>query len=278
MSQLSASMTTLIWYGDEAVSHWAADDRGIAYGDGLFETLRVEAGRGVLLAEHLQRLQHGCLQLGIPFLASWPQRIADALASGKTGILRVQVTRGRGGRGYQSPSVIAPGFALSWHERPQYPAQYTQWGIRVADAPFALASQPALAGIKHSNRLEQVLLRDALATQPQCQELVVCNQAGEVVEGVFSNLFMIRAGVLLTPPVTQCGVSGVLREALLADAPLPVEVATLTPLDLLAADEVFFANSVMGIWPVATYRERAWPVGEYTRQCQAHIAPWFAPE
>jgi len=271
-------MTTLIWYGDEAVSHWAVDDRGIAYGDGLFETLRVEAGRGILLAGHLQRLQQGCLQLGIPFLASWPQRIADALASGKTGILRVQVTRGRGGRGYQSPSVITPGFALSWHERPQYPAQYTQWGIRVADAPFALASQPALAGIKHSNRLEQVLLRDALATQPQCQELVVCNQAGEVVEGVFSNLFMIRAGVLLTPPVTQCGVAGVLREALLADAPLPVEVATLTPSDLLAADEVFFANSVMGIWPVATYRERAWPVGEYTRQCQAHIAPWFAPE
>lgn len=271
-------MSTQIWYGDEAVSHWAVDDRGIAYGDGLFETLRVEAGRGVLLAGHLQRLQQGCLQLGIPFLASWPQRIADALATGKTGILRVQVTRGRGARGYQSPPVMTPGFALSWHERPQYPVQYTQWGIRVADAPFALASQPALAGIKHSNRLEQVLFRDALATQPQCQELVVCNQVGEVVEGVFSNLFMIRAGVLLTPPVTQCGVAGVLREALLADAPLPVEVATLTPSDLLAADEVFFANSVMGIWPVATYRERAWPVGEYTRQCQAHIAPWFAPE
>mgnify|MGYP003504320419 FL=1 len=167
-----------IWYGDDAVTHWAADDRGIAYGDGLFETIRVCASQGVLLAEHLQRLQQGCRQLGIPFLASWPQRIMSFLADAADGILRVQVTRGAGGRGYQSPPSIVPGFALSWHALPSYPAQYTQWGVRVADAPFALAAQPMLAGIKHSNRLEQVLLRDALATQPQCQELVVCNAAG----------------------------------------------------------------------------------------------------
>ena len=267
-----------IWYGDDAVTHWAADDRGIAYGDGLFETIRVCASQGVLLAEHLQRLQQGCRQLGIPFLASWPQRIMSFLADAADGILRVQVTRGAGGRGYQSPPSIVPGFALSWHALPSYPAQYTQWGVRVADAPFALAAQPMLAGIKHSNRLEQVLLRDALATQPQCQELVVCNAAGELVEGVFSNLFLVRDGILLTPPVSDCGIAGALRAALLANAPLPIQVATLTPDDLLAADEVFFANSVMGIWPVAAYRERAWPVGQYTRQCQAHIAAWFLPE
>ena len=269
---------TQIWYGDEAVAHWAADDRGIAYGDGLFETIRVCAGCGVLLDEHLQRLQQGCRQLGIPFLPAWPQHISRFLASvAEDGILRVQVTRGAGGRGYQSPQSITPGFALSWHALPSYPAQYAQWGIRVADAPFALAAQPMLAGIKHSNRLEQVLLRDALATQPQCQELVVCNAAGELVEGVFSNLFLVRDGLLLTPPVTACGIAGALRAALLSDAPLPVQIATLTPDDLLAADEVFFANSVMGIWPVAAYRQRAWPVGQYTRQCQAHIAAWFAP-
>lgn len=271
-------MPTQIWYGDEAVLHWAPDDRGVAYGDGLFETLRVEAGFAVLLDGHLQRLQRGCQQLGLPFHASWPQRIAEALATGNTGILRVQVTRGRGGRGYQSPQTITPGFALSWYALPEYPAHYAQHGVRIADAPFALASQPKLAGIKHSNRLEQVLLRDALATQPQCQELVVCNAAGELVEGVFSNLFLVRDGVLFTPPVTACGIAGVLREALLVDAPLPTAIATLTPNDLMTADEVFFANSVMGIWPVAAYRERAWPVGQYTRQCQAHIAPWFAPE
>ena len=268
-------MTMQIWYGDEAVSHWAAGDRGIAYGDGLFETIRIHAGRGVLLDEHLQRLQQGCRQLGIPFLPAWSQRIQQYLAQAEDGILRVQVTRGAGGRGYQSPQPILPGFALSWHDLQSYPAQYAQWGIRAADAPFALASQPVLAGIKHSNRLEQVLLRDALATQPQCQELVVCNAAGELVEGVFSNLFLVRDSLLLTPPVTACGIAGALRAALLNDAPLPVRIATLTPDDLLAADEAFFANSVMGIWPLAAYRERAWPVGEYTRQCQAHIAAWF---
>lgn len=265
-----------IWYGDVVVAHWAADDRGIAYGDGLFETIRICAGRGVLLAEHLRRLQQGCRQIGIPFLPVWPQRIEAFLAQSPDGILRVQVTRGAGGRGYQSPQTITPGFALSWHALPNYPAQYAQWGIRAADAPFALASQPVLAGIKHSNRLEQVLLRDALATQPQCQELVVCNAAGELVEGVFSNLFLVRDGRLLTPPVTACGIAGALRSALLDDSPLPLQIATLTPDDLLAADEAFFANSVMGIWPLAAYRERAWPVGEYTRQCQTHIAAWFS--
>lgn len=269
-------ISTQIWYGEEFVSAWAPDDRGIAYGDGLFETLRVEAGKGVLLDGHLRRLQQGCRQLGLPFLDVWPQRIADALATGQTGILRIQVTRGRGGRGYQSPSPITPGFALSWYALPDYPAHYASQGIRVMDAPFAMSSQPRLAGIKHSNRLEQVLLRDALAAQPYCQEMLVCNTAGELVEGVFSNVFLVREGRLMTPSLEHGGIKGVLRDALLAQVPMPTAITTLTPADVLNADEVFFANSVMGIWPVAAYRERAWPVGEYTRQCQALIAPWFA--
>lgn len=277
-------MESRIWRGEQRVDQLAADDRGLAYGDGLFESVRVIAGRPVLMDYHWARLSAGCRVLDIPDLPFWRMALADFLAdcaaSGlRDGIVRLQVTRGGGGRGYLPTSPSVPTFVLGWHPAPTWPASHGEQGVSVGDGRIALAIQPALAGIKHLNRLEQVLLRRELAQQPGCAEAVVLDSEGRVVEGVFSNLFIVRDGVLRTPDLARCGVRGVLRDALLdaaAVAGLPVVVGELRPEDCRDADEWFFCNSVYGIWPVLRWGERTWRAGPMTRQCQDMIAPWFA--
>lgn len=269
-----------IWQGEQPVAQLLTDDRGLAYGDGLFESLRVVAGRPVLADWHWARLSAGCARLGLPDLPFWRRACDDFLQGRGDGVLRIQVTRGGGGRGYLPPAEPEPTLLLGWHPLPDHPADHADSGITAGDCQLRLGIQPALAGIKHLNRLEQVLLRSELAQQSGCAEAVVLDMDGHVIEGVFSNLFLVRDGVLLTPDTQRCGVRGVLRDALLAalaEAGMPAQVTLVTPADCLAADEWFFCNSIYGIWPVRQWRGRAWRPGPITRQCQAMIAPWFQP-
>lgn len=276
-----------LWQGEREVSALSALDRGLVCADGVFETIRVIGGRPVLLEQHWARLSAGCAVLGLPDLAFWRQAVTTYLqdiraASPGHGVLKIVVTRGPGERGYLPPVAPQPTLVLTWQAQEPAPDPRVRDGVRVADAAFALAEQPLLAGIKHLARLEQVLLRQALAQQhPDCAEAVVQDRHGRLVEGVFSNLFLVRDGVLMTPALQRCGVRGVLRDALL-DAcvvqGISALVSDLGPEDLLQADECFFANSVFGIWPVTAWRNRTWRVGEMTRQCQALISPWFAEQ
>ena len=271
-------MDCWIWQGLARIDSVRADDRGLAYGDGLFETVRVISGRPVLMERHWARLSAGCVRLGLPDLAFWREALDEFLAGRGDGLVKLQVTRGSGGRGYLPPFEPEPVFILSWHALPDYPPQHAREGIVAGLCQLELAIQPALAGIKHLNRLEQVLLRRELVAQPGCAEAVVCDSEGRVVEGVFSNIFLVRDGVLITPDLARCGVRGVLRDALLdaaAEAGMPAQVGEVGLADCGAADEWFFCNSVYGIWPVRRWGERAWRPGPMTRQCQAIISAWF---
>lgn len=276
-----------LWQGEQEIAALSVLDRGLNYADGVFESIRVIAGRPVLLEAHWARLSAGCEVLGLPDLAFWREAVtaylSDIRASGRGhGVLKVVVTRGPGERGYLPPVVSQPTLLLTWQPLEPVPDLRSRDGIRVADAAFPLSEQPVLAGIKHLARLEQVLLRQALAARhPDCAEAVVQDSHGRLVEGVFSNLFLVRDRVLLTPALQRCGVRGVLRDALLdacAASGIAVQVTDLGPADLLHADEWFFANSVFGIWPVTAWRNMTWRVGDMTRQCQALIAPWFAEQ
>lgn len=264
-----------IYRGAERLDSLSPHDRSFCYGDGLFETIRVIAGRPVLMAEHWARLSVGCELLGLPDESIWRAHTSAFLADRRDGILRMHVSAGSGGRGYGRPSPCQPILVLQWFDEPlQAPS-----AIRIGEASLALAEQPALAGIKHASRLEQVLLRRELSAMPGCREAVVYDQSGRVVEGVFSNLFFVRNGQLHTPALSRCGVRGVLREALLsacAEQALPVCMGDFRRDDLLSADSIFFVNSVNGLWPVTQWHDKAWRIDAITRQCQAIIAPWFA--
>lgn len=230
-----------------------ASDRGLQYGDGLFETIAVVAGRPALWERHLDRLARGCRRLAIPEPAA--ATLADeatALCDGvDDGVLKLLVTRGSGGRGYAPPRDSEPTRVLSVHPYPSYPSAHWETGVALRVCQQRLGSQPALAGLKHLNRLEQVLARGEWE-DPGIAEGVMLSQNGCVVEGTMTNIFAVLNGVALTPPLDDAGVAGIMRAVVmerLRSWGVDVREEPLELPRLAEAEEVFVTNSVIGIWP-----------------------------
>ena len=229
-------------------------DRGLQFGDGVFETLAVQAGAPLYLEAHLRRLEAGCkhLHIACPARALLAQEASRLCADAQSGVLKIIVTRGSGGRGYQAPDSIPANRILTLHERPVYPPSFYREGIATFVCRRQLGDMPELAGIKHLNRLEQVLLRREVAATPY-PEGVVTDQRGNVIEGTMSNLFMLKHGKLLTPDLSRAGIAGVVRGAIIERceaAGISTGTRDIKLDELYEADEVFYCNSVIGIWPV----------------------------
>lgn len=246
-------------------------DRGLQYGDGLFETMAVRDGRIPWLPYHLRRLRAGCRRLHIiPPEAAGLRREVTALAAGQVrAVIKLIVTRGVGGRGYR-PDPGAHGRPIIM--RYPWPAQVeerSREGIRLRVCRTRLAINPALAGLKHLNRLEQVLARMEWRDDARYQEGVMLDSRERVIEGTMTNLFIVRSGCLLTPDLTASGVAGVMRAIILelaARHAIPCEVMALSLPDIAQADEIFVCNSVVGIWPVIGLGRRRYSLGPVTRQ------------
>lgn len=249
----------------------AARDRGFCYGDGLFETVRFEAGRAPLWARHMRRLAEGCERLGLPTPDT--MLLADeahALTANRPrAVVRITLSRGTGARGYRPPADAQPTRVVSAADLDDLPGDWYRRGIRVRFCRMRLAIQPALAGLKHLNRLEQVLAR-AEWSDPGVGEGLMCDTAGRVICATAANLFLVHDGQLLTPSLQRCGVAGVARAELLGSRD-DAEVRDLTMDDLMTADEVFLSNAVRGVLPVAYLDASRWDApGPVTRACMAH--------
>lgn len=248
-------MTARILRAGHAVDAIDPGDRGLAYGDGVFETILVHRGAPVWWEAHVARLAAGAARLGIP-LPDAPQlrAEADALVAGMArGVLKLILTRGSGGRGYAPPAEPVPTLLLSLHDAP--PAAPVA-GLALRWCDTRLAIQPRLAGIKHLNRLEQVLARNEWR-DPDIHEGVMCDMQGRVVCATAANLFVRLDGRWWTPPVDRCGIAGVCRSWLL-EQPGAGE-REIFPDDVERAEAVFLCNSVRGILPVARLGNRHWP-------------------
>ncbi|HKK04931.1 MAG TPA: aminodeoxychorismate lyase [Gammaproteobacteria bacterium] len=238
----------------EAVSQVPATDRGLHYGDGLFETIAVLDGQPVLWPEHHARLVDGCARLGLPApAADILEAEIGALSRGHArAVVKVVVTRGSGGRGYAPPPEPVPMRLVARYPWPEYPTEWLEQGVRVRTCRTRLGCNPALAGIKHLNRLEHVLAR-AEWDDPDIAEGLMCDSAGNVIEGTMSNVFCVHGGVLRTPQLSRCGVAGIMRAQLLQFAEAAGVVVEQTDLSLAAiagADEVLLCNSLIGAWRV----------------------------
>lgn len=271
-------MTVRCFVGTTAVDAISATDRGISYGDGLFETMRAHAGTVPWLDAHWARLERGagCLAMALPDRAQ-VLRESAALLAGEDAVLKLVVTRGQGGRGYPPPPDAIPTWILSRHPLPGLPSA----GLVLRWCGTRLAVQPLLAGIKHCNRLEQVLAR-AEWHQPgpvdaSADEGLMRSVDGDVVSATAANVFVLRDGRWRTPPVDRCGVAGVCRQWLLDE--IDVEVTALQVDDIEAAEAVFLCNAVRGILGVARLGARDWPMHEQVRRLQRQLAgahPGFA--
>ena len=253
-----------------------SDDRGLHYGDGLFETMRAADGCVPLLARHLARLRDGCGALGIvaPSDDDWAADL-DALGLGAgPAVVKLLVTRGGGGRGY-APSTDATPRRIVQRLAPQaWPADHARDGIELALCPVRLAVGGPLAGLKHLNRLEQVLGRRALAASGAV-EGVMCDLDGAPISGTMTNLFLTADGRLATPSLTRCGVRGVARGLLIELATalgIGCEERAIALHELATADELLVCNSVVGIWPVRRHSGRTLVPGPITRALQAALA------
>lgn len=262
------------WINGQPSDTIALTDRGLAYGDGLFETIKVRNGRAILLERHLQRLQLGCQRLAIPLdLPLLHQELDAYLQQLDVGVCKLILTRGVGQRGYALPEPCIPQRILQSASLPQWPVAHRESGIELYSCQLRLAEQPILAGLKHLNRLEQVLAR-AEWSDPAFAEGLLLDQQLRVVDGVFSNIFIVKNQQLITADLSRCGVAGVMRAELLARADaagIAVAVTDISLEQLLQADEVFTCNSLYGIWPVRSYLTQRWPVGQLTRKLQQLI-------
>ena len=262
----------LSWVDGQPAELLSVKDRGLAYGDGLFATMGVRSGKPVLLDRQMARLAIGCQRLGLPCEQDLLRNELLAFAEQvDEGVLKLIITRGDGQRGYALPQPSQARRVLQVAPWPSYPAVNAAQGVQLFPCVTRLAEQPLLAGVKHLNRLEQVLARAEWQSNDYAEGLM-CDAAGRVIEGVYSNLFLLHEQTLLTAALTRCGVAGVMRAELLAQAAalgIAVVERDISYVELLAADEVFVCNSLYGVWPVRGLAGHDWPVGPLTRKLQA---------
>jgi 4-amino-4-deoxychorismate lyase len=251
-------------------------DRGLLYGDGVFETLAVRDGQPLLWSEHLQRLISSCERLAIQ-LHDTDTLLNEALLVCKgnpRAVLKIIITRGTGGRGYRFDiSESRPTRIVALHPWPDYPVDAKTRGVRVRVCATRLIGNPLLAGMKHLNRLEQVLARNEWQ-DPLIAEGIMLDAAGHVVEGTASNVFWVRDGVLHTPDLSECGVAGVMRNEIIIQSKkwsIPCVLARINIENIMKVEEIFLCNSLIGIWPVRELDDAIFPIGPLTKQIITHL-------
>lgn len=237
-------------------------DRGLLYGDGVFRTLRAARGKALHWPLHHLKLQHDCTALGIacPDEALLCAELDQVLVQHPDGVLKLIVTRGEGARGYPPSAAAAPTRIWDFSPLPDYPPEWATQGIKARICNLRLPAQPRLAGIKHLNRLENVLAA-AEWNNPEIAEGLLLDADGNVIEGTRSNLFMVSQGNLITPDLSRCGVAGIQRERVMAWAlqhGVTLQVRDVGLEEALHADELFIVNSLIGLWPVRELEQHHW--------------------
>lgn len=242
----------------------ASVDRGLQYGDGLFETISCIDGRPRWLEWHLKRLRRGCERLGIGFEDFEALGTELAVRAGESGrcILKLILTRGSAlRRGYRPAGNETPTRILSRHD---WPAEATEPAGAMAGFPVAVSGvrlgiNPRLAGLKHLNRLEQVLAQQELYGTAR-EEALMLSSAGHVIGGSMSNLFLADEAGLSTPSLEDCGVAGVVRELVCAAAArqgTPVRIRRIEAAELVQAREAFLTNVRWGVRSISELGGRA---------------------
>ena len=254
--------------------HISVQDRGFQYGDGIFETLAVANGEPLLWDRHMRRFFHGAARLGLktPAEELLRREAEQVCRDAARGVLKIVLTRGISGRGYTPTMDATPTRTVGLLPWPDYPAHHRTDGVNVQFCRTLITRHNILAGLKHLNRLEQILARMELKND--CTEGLMQDEAGHVIEGTMTNVFVASRGALLTPDLTHSGVEGVMRGLVLERAgalSIDCRITGLKRGDILGAEEIFLTNSLIGIWPVRQVESREYPAGAVTRRIQEAV-------
>ncbi|MEZ8393390.1 aminodeoxychorismate lyase [Vibrio cyclitrophicus] len=272
----------MFWVDGESQQTIDILDRSFQYGDGCFTTMLVSDGEIQHFHDHQRRVDDCLKALRISAL-DWDvvnlwldnalRHIQDnALHNEKAGI-KLHVSRGAGGRGYSTKNIVKPTITITIFD---YPSHYSAWqdsGVELGICHQALGLSPLLAGHKHNNRLEQILMKDEM---DQANEVdgVVLDISGNVIETTMANLFWLKGQSIYTPQLTQSGVEGVMRKQVLTalnQAKLSVTISDYCLSQLMQADEVFMTNSILGVAPVIRISDTQFNIGTVTRSLQGQL-------
>jgi 4-amino-4-deoxychorismate lyase len=272
-------MSARLFIGEERIENnidaVLAEGRGIAYGDGVFETMRAVDGSIPWWPAHRARLALGTtrLRIALPSPEGIERELRDWLSLHRDAAIKLIVTRGSGGRGYAMAADAPPVWALIAGPLPA-PSRPGGLVLRWCDA--RLSRQPLLAGIKHCNRLEQILARSEWS-DTDIDEGLLRDIEGDVIAATAANLFVLREGRWWTPPVDHCGIAGVCRSWALQA--LAADERRLGMAEVESADAVVLCNAVRGILPVARLGDRVWsphPAVDDALRRLAAVHPAFA--
>ncbi len=249
--------------------------RGLHYGDGVFRTLLRSAGNWIDWDAQMAKLAGDAAVLGLesPSAAILRDEADRLVADVRDGVLKILLWRRGAARGYRGDARDCDRLLLRYPLPVYEPSCWTQ-GIHAYVCGLRLSSQPQLAGIKHLNRLEQVL---ASRDWPNsAQEGILVAAAGSPVCGTRSNVFWVRDGRLFTPELRDYGVAGLMRDrvrVLARNMEIPIETGSYPLQDLLNADEAFVTNSLIGVWPLRRLEGRDWHApGAVTRRLAEALA------
>ncbi len=236
----------------EEIEQLSIEDRGFQYGDGLFETIAIRDGRYEYLDRHLMRMKKGCERLGL----IWPGDMAwldDIHSLGKqaNGVLKLVLSRGVGGRGYVYDTEAKATRISLLYSLPEFDSHNIS-GVNVRVCATPVSINPVLAGIKHLNRLDNVLARNE-SRDPAIAEGIMLDDQQHVIEGTMSNLFCVLDGELFTPSLARAGIQGITRNRIIELAELQgiqVHEIDISLGNFLDMEAIFMCNSLIGIWPV----------------------------
>lgn len=250
-----------MWINGTEQSLLPASDRATQFGDGCFTTAAVHNGDIQLLEAHLQRLRQGCERLMMPDVdwARLESEMRTAAQPQTQAVLKVIISAGSGGRGYSRKGISSATRMVSVSPWPHHYRTLQQQGAKLQTSPVRLAQNSLLAGIKHLNRLEQVLIRAHL-DQSDADEALVLDTAGYVVECCAANLFWRQGERVFTPDLALAGVDGIMRRYLMAQMAAAGQICHVVRCELaqlLAADEVVICNALMPVLPVRQLDSRA---------------------
>jgi 4-amino-4-deoxychorismate lyase len=263
-----------------------ADDRGLAYGHGLFETILYKDGKTSLSNKHLERICRDAPKIGISVDSKHVQHCLEQFLQSLldnaiyNGVVKIILTAGAGGRGYAAPAELKPSVICTFSDLPSDLQQQGQ-GIAVRCCSYRLPINPPLAGIKHLNRLDQIIARSEWNT-PDYSEGLVFDTENVLVEAVSANVFVRQAkGDWLTPNIKRAGVNGVMRSLLLdelfSECGITVKVADINLEQLNLSQEIFICNSIRGIVPVTSIYsnddrlQNTMPIGKDTKMLQTSL-------
>lgn len=227
-------------------------DRGFQYGDGLFETIAYKNNKCQLWDEHMQRLRNSCDRLSLTCVdeSLWLEDIGKLALKGDA-VIKLSISRGISGRGYAYAEGDNVTRVTASFDMPDYPDDNAR-GITATICKTPISINTVLAGMKHLNRLDNVLARNEWKGN-DITEGFMFDDKEHVIEGTMSNVFCVMGDELYTPILERCGVAGVMRQQVInfaAELNVPVNIVDISKQNFLLMDAVFITNSIIGLWPV----------------------------